>query len=46
MVQIGEVSNEGKQAMVGVSRVIIQETVEDLKALMHQQQQVGDKERI
>ncbi|NJO80490.1 MAG: helix-turn-helix domain-containing protein [Cyanobacteria bacterium RM1_2_2] len=32
--------------MVGVSRVMIQETVEELKALMHQQHQVGDKERI
>jgi transposase len=32
--------------MAGVSRVVIQEDVEELKALMHQQTQVGDKERI
>ncbi|MFM7425631.1 MAG: transposase [Elainella sp.] len=32
--------------MAGVSRVVIQEAVEDLKALMLQQTQVGDKERI
>ncbi len=32
--------------MAGVSRVVIQEAVEDLKPLMHQQTQVGDKERI
>lgn len=32
--------------MSGVSRVVIQETVEDLKTLMHQQAQTGDKERI
>lgn len=32
--------------MAGVSRVVIEETVEDLKTLMRQQTQVGDKERI
>lgn len=32
--------------MAGVSRVVIQEDVEDLKTLMRQQTQVGDKERI
>lgn len=32
--------------MAGVSRVIIQEAVESLKQLMHQQTQVADKERI
>lgn len=32
--------------MAGVSRVVIQEAVEDLKTLMRQQTQVGDKERI
>jgi transposase len=32
--------------MAGVSRVVIEESVEDLKTLMRQQTQVGDKERI
>ena len=32
--------------MSGVSRVVIQETVEELKALMHQHTQAGDQERI
>lgn len=32
--------------MAGVSRVVIEETVEDLKTLMRQQTPVGDKERI
>jgi transposase len=32
--------------MAGVSRVVIEEAVEDLKTLMRQQTQVGDKERI
>jgi transposase len=32
--------------MAGVRRVVIEEGVEDLKALMRQQTQVGDKERV
>jgi hypothetical protein len=32
--------------MAGVRRVVIQEAEEDLKLLMRQQRQVGDKERI
>lgn len=32
--------------MVGVSRVVIHESVEELKVLMHQQVKSGDKERV
>lgn len=32
--------------MVGVSRVVIEESVDDLKTLMHQQVTSGDKERV
>lgn len=32
--------------MVGVSRIVIQESVEELKDLMHQQVKSGDKERV
>lgn len=32
--------------MVGVSRIVIQESVDELKVLMHQQVKSGDKERV
>lgn len=32
--------------MVGVTRVIIQESVEELKSLMHHQERPGDQERV